>query len=426
VPHLLGEFPVGSGGEPVDADRNQGHELGDGTAKHAGHLDRPANVLALLHSGTVCQSLTFAVFRDQPKADWVDAPHVLRVDLDPDQLAPTETVTDTVEIFLGIARGGELLEVTDHPVATVLTAAAEHRLFVLEVQLPVPTPAADCADRQWARVRIAIGDTDIERLAPFLGVIHQLADGGQPGHRRGPGNHGCVVAVKMTSEGGARIINPHPAVRHSPGRPILASDIDVMVAAGPQPGESPDSDTWRVLAICADARSGVENDIVRGLGPGLRLAGMTYAQLHGKAVLLVLGHQPGGPGTGPDDLAHRLANARADANVVVPLDKWQSVADLGLDVRVHLRGNIRPDPGSGEDPSVALREGSSDMAGRGNTSGPDSGRCHAAPAVPSHLWLVRAVLPGRHVRMARPGGLPAYREGGLRHPLPLCVRRCAP
>jgi hypothetical protein len=151
----------------------------------------------------------------------------------------------------------------------------------------------------------------------------------------------------MTSEGGARIINPHPAVRHPSGRPVLASDIDVMVAAGPQPGESPDSDTWRVLAICADARSGVENDIMRGLGPGLRLAGMTYAQLHGKAVLLVLGHQPGGPGAGPDDLAGRLASARAEANVVVPLDKWQNVADLGTAspeplLRLHIRSTDRP------------------------------------------------------------------------------------
>ena len=347
VPHLPGESPADSGGEPADADRNQGLELGDGMGKHAGHLDRPANVLALLHSGTVGQSLTFAVFRDQPEAGWVDAPHVSRVDLDPDQLAPAETVTDTVEIFLGIAPGGELFEVTNHPVATVLTAAAEHRLFVREVQLPVPTPSADCADRQWALVRIAIGDTDIERLAPFLGVIHQLADEGQPGHRRGPGHQGCVVAVKMTSEGGARIINPHPTVRRPPGQPVLASDIDVMAAAGPQPGESPDSDTWRVLAICADARSGVENEIVRGLGPGLQLAGMTYARLHGKAVLLVLCHQPGGPGAGPDDLAGRLANVCADANLVVLLDKWQSMADLGTAgpeplLRLHIRSTNRP------------------------------------------------------------------------------------
>jgi hypothetical protein len=347
VPGLVGESPAGSGGEPEDADRNPGHELGDGLGQHAGHLDRPANVLALLHSGTVGQSLTFAVFRDQPKADWVAAPHVCPVDLDPDQLAPTETVTDTVEIFLGIARGGELFEVADHPVAAVLGAAAEHRLFVREVQLPVPTPSADCADQQWALVRIAIGDTDIERLAPFLGVIHQFAERAQSGHRRSPGHQGCVVAVKMTSEGGARIINPHPAVRRPPGQPVLASDIDVMAAAGPQPGESPDSDTWRVLAICADARSGVENEIVRGLGPGLRLAAMTYARLHGKAVLLVLCHQPGGPGAGPDDLADRLANLRADANLVVLLDKWQSVADLGTAgpeslLRLHIRARDRP------------------------------------------------------------------------------------
>ncbi len=345
VPHLLGEFPAGNG--PAEARRNPEHEPGDGTAGPAGQLDRPADVLALLHSGTVSQSLTFAVFREQPKADWVDAPHVHRVDLDPDQLAPTETVTDTVDIFLGIARGGELLEVAGHPVATVLAAAARYRLLVLEVQLPVPTPSADCADRQWARVRIAIGDTDIERLAPFLDVIHQLAGESQPGHGRGPGHHRCVVAVKMTSEGGTRIISPHPAVRHPPGLPVLASDIDVIAAAGPQPGESQESGTWRVLAICADARSGVENDIVRGLGPGLRLAGMTYAQLHGKAVLLVLGHQPDGPGTGPDDLARRLAAARADANVVVPLDKWQNVADLGTAgpqplLRLHIRSTDRP------------------------------------------------------------------------------------
>jgi hypothetical protein len=48
----------------------------------------PANILALLRSGTVGQAVTFVVFREKPSQSWVDAPpQAIGLDLDPDRLA---------------------------------------------------------------------------------------------------------------------------------------------------------------------------------------------------------------------------------------------------------------------------------------------------------------------------------------------------
>ena len=60
-------------------------------------------------------------------------------------------------------------------------------------------------------------------------------------------------------------------------------------------GEGADDRTWRVLTICADARSNIESDIVRQLAAvrdHFQLAGLTYALLHGTAVMVLLVHEP--------------------------------------------------------------------------------------------------------------------------------------
>ena len=340
-------------------------------------LEQPANVLALQRSGTGAQSLTFAVFRDEPKADWDCAPEdVIKVDLDPGQLAPAEDPTGVVGVFLGLGRGQGLLPIPDHPVTAVLQAAIQNRLTVLEVQLPVPAPAAAYADLQWARVQLGLRDGDVRQLAPFLGDIQRLTvpgeltgcGGGQPPPASRPPAAPPIVGVQTVSEGIPRILNPRPAAAN-PGpaaeqyeagrtRLVLASDLDVVASSGVHRDESATVKTWRVMAICADWRSGVESEILASLNSELRLAGLTSAILHGKAVLLLLAHQPAQqaadqaahqharPGKGDDPRAAAPGRRRADG-MTVYLDKWQSRKDLGAAqqyplLRVHMRTPDRP------------------------------------------------------------------------------------
>jgi hypothetical protein len=102
-----------------------------------------------------------------------------------------------------------------------------------------------------------------------------------------------------------------------------------------------------VLAVCANAHSGIEHDIVKSLGHDLRLAGLTYARLHGKAVILLLGHQPGRRWGQHDNLRRDLEENHAGARLQVLVDEWQSRKQLGSAgpehvLRVHIRAQDRP------------------------------------------------------------------------------------
>jgi hypothetical protein len=322
-------------------------------AAPASLLEQPANVLALQRSSMAAQSLTFAVFRDEPQGDWNPAPdEVIKVDLDPGRLAPTERVSGIVGVYLGLPRGAGLLAVPDHPVTTVLRAAADRRLTVLEVQLPVPPPIASYADLLWARVRIGLHDDDIGQLTPILLDIAGLADGERSGTRP-------VVGVQTVPDGIPRILNPRPAAARPAagsgqaggGRLVLARDLDVVTASGLGKIESPAARTWRVMAICADWRMGIESTVLSTLDHGLQLAALTSVTLFGKAVMLLLGHRPDDPRTREPNGPPGPAPAPADRGITVCVDKWLSETDLGTDLgaagkypllRVHMRTPDRP------------------------------------------------------------------------------------
>jgi hypothetical protein len=328
-------------------------------AAPASLLEQPANVLALQRSSTAAQSLTFAIFRDEPQADWNPAPdEVIKVDLDPGRLAPTERVSGMVGVYVGLPRGAGLLAVAEHPVTAVLRAAASRRLTVLEVQLPVPPPTASYADLLWARVRIGLPDDDIEQLTPILRDIAGLAAGERGASRP-------VVGVQTVSGGIPRILNPRPAAAN-PGpaaepeqaqrrRLVLARDLDAVTASGLGRIESPNVRTWRVMAICADWRMGIEANVLSGLDHGLELAALTSVTLFGKAVMLLLGHRPDGPpasdGLPTSNGAPGVTPARVGRGITVYLDKWLTGTDLGTDLgatgkypllRVHMRTPDRP------------------------------------------------------------------------------------
>ncbi len=304
-----------------------------------------ANVVALLRAGTLDQSATFVVFRREPIGNWAANAKVTPVDLDPDRLAPLESITSTVDIFVGVRRD-ELLTVAIHPAVRVLQAAA-HRLLVLEAQLPVPTPVGGYGPRHWARIRVALRDNeDIRRLAPFLDTLYQRVV-------RGPGQPDFVLAVQTIPASTPRVIAAGPAAspRFSPvkTRQALASQLDVAHGPAVQ-GERGGARTWRVLTMCTDARSNVESDIMQALAsarPQLELSGLEYALLHGTAVVVMLGHEPRGSARRNADLETELRREPALAKLRVLVDESLSRNELGDEVdypllRVHFRWQDRP------------------------------------------------------------------------------------
>ena len=107
---------IGPGTYPDDSDSG----ISDASTSP---LEQLANVLALQRSGTGAQSLTFAVFRDKPAADWDCAPDdVKRVDLDPGRLAPVEDISGVIGIFVGLDRSQGPLPIGDHPVTSKAAA----------------------------------------------------------------------------------------------------------------------------------------------------------------------------------------------------------------------------------------------------------------------------------------------------------------
>ena len=182
-----------------------------------------ANILALLRSGTVGQATTFVVFRKKPGDGWTDhADQVTELDLDPNRLAPMESIASVVDVFVGVSRD-RMLTMGMHPIVKVLKAAG-HKLIVLDAQLPVPAPVAGYEDRRWARVRVALRDAeDIRRLVPFLSAVSSSAVAA-------PREYRLAVAVRTVSSrraaahqqarSGARWHAPERAAgaRRRPGR----------------------------------------------------------------------------------------------------------------------------------------------------------------------------------------------------------------
>jgi len=349
-------------------------------------LEQPANVLALQRSSAGGQSLAFAVFRDEPKADWQPA-EVIKVDLDPGRLAPAEDISGVIGVYIGLGRGQGLLPISEHPVTEILQAAARRRLTVLEVQLPLPAPAAAYTDLQWARVQLGLQDGDIKRLTPLLSDIQNLAASasGQAhtGHHHsaaaGKSSPAPVIGVQTVAEGIPRILNARPAAAN-PGPAaeqtetvtgsaslVLASDLDVVASSGIDRNESASAKTWRVMAICADSYVGVESEILSHLDPELCLAGLTAATLHGKAVLLLLAHQQPRQKhrTSPVTGRNPAGPAGFNGDGPVYLDEWQSRLDLGMPeryplLRVHMRTPDRP--GATLEVLESLREALREMA----------------------------------------------------------------
>ena len=255
------------------------------------HPNESSSVLALLRAGTLSQAMTFVVFRGEPSGMWqVGADARRTLELDPGRLVPTDSAASAVDVFVGVGRD-EMLTVKEHPLAIILKATM-NKLIVIDAQLPVPAPVAGHDEMQWACIRVALRDSqDIRRLTEFLGTVYE--------DMRQPENSGHVVAVQAVPAVSPRLIIPsgtkEPELQvPETEAPVLTSDLDVVNSAAVS-SEQADARTWHVLAICADARSNIESEIIQRLAlvrPDYQLIGLTYALLHGTAVIFLLVHEP--------------------------------------------------------------------------------------------------------------------------------------
>ena len=258
---------------PADAPANADDDLSEET---------PANILALLRSATAAQALTFIVFREEPAKDWAAKLDRCPIAFDPDRLAPVENASDIVEIFLDVSPGDDWPALDQHPISAVLEAAADRRFLVLEADLPVPCPVAGVSDRTWARVRIGLRDAEIRRLPAFLEAIrHKLlrTEGETGGPEITSNRLPCDVWARTVPGGALRAIAQDSAATLA-GRTVRVSSLvratDMDVVAKVARAKTADDPEWRVIALCADARAGIEWDLLGTMGrtwPGMRLAG---------------------------------------------------------------------------------------------------------------------------------------------------------
>ena len=257
--------------------------------------DEASSILALLHSSTQRQAVTFVVFRGKPGDNWAADGNIRKIglDLDPDRLAPMDSVTSTIDIFVGVP-ANTVPTVEEHPLIVIMREA-KNKLIPLEAQLPIPAPMPGYYSKQWARIRVALRDTkDIGRLTNFLDAIsRKVARSGGPGY---------IVAVQCVPTVLPRIITcseaklPAAEAEAADDIMLLTGDLDVSHVRAIM-DEPASARTWRMIAVCADARSNVESDIIQHLPfpqSGFQLAHLNYARLHGTAVIVMLVHDMGG------------------------------------------------------------------------------------------------------------------------------------
>jgi hypothetical protein len=311
-----------------------------------GEERQPTNVLALQRSGTPSESVTFVVFRDEPKLLLEDPAlrdEIIGVPLNLDRLAPADDFHGRIDIFLGFPKG-VWRPVRTHPVTAVLQTAISHWLTVQEVQLPVPPPMASYGDLQWARVRIGLRDEDLPRLRFILAAVEELTEPTRSRISSEETRDQPIIGVRTGADPVPRFLNPRPD--HERLKPdsherdvnlrqlLLASQLDVVgIQSRVEPGRN-DNATWRVMAVTPDWQYGVEHRILSGLDAQLRLVGMTYVILYGKAVLLLLGNRANGDHglreVGPAQLSgYERDSSASNRRALGYLDKWRHGHEIG-------------------------------------------------------------------------------------------------
>ncbi|MGH3166261.1 MAG: hypothetical protein ACRDN0_10265, partial [Trebonia sp.] len=339
---------TGSTGSTGSTGNTSGTNGVTGSTHGSRNTDPPGgipNILAMLRSGTTREALTFVVLREPPVGLPPDAKTV-PLQIDPDRLTPVESPSDYLDVLVGVAGSDQFLPIRRHPVSDVFRAAKDHWLQVMETQLPVPPPTMTAPpDMLWARIRIGFRDPEYRYVADFLRELTAIA---------------FPVWVRAWPEHIPRSLRtvPEDGISRARGtrrEMMTAQDFDVVSVARVH-GAGARTRTWRMLAVCVNTSFGVEHDVLDELAaqaPGLQLAAMSHAELHGMDMFLILGHVPGDAANnaaapGGDTSLERALAARAKAPALrVVLDEWRTAEELGFAdpgplLRVDVRTRDRP------------------------------------------------------------------------------------
>jgi hypothetical protein len=207
------------------------------------------------------------------------------VPVDLGQLVPPDPPEWIVEVLIGIPDAEAAgLAPESHPVVDIVAAAQANNYRTLLVQYPCGPPPDDRAGCRWMRVRIGVPyrrDDSLNGLRRFLAVLREL---------RVSGYQMTVQIVPEMATQGANETAPEDTFQEIAGRaatrPLLRDEVEVT-----GPGEG----VWRPIALCADAGVAVVGESLRSLArlrPGMRLAAMSSAVVHGMSVTFLLCHDP--------------------------------------------------------------------------------------------------------------------------------------
>lgn len=323
----------------------------------------PVNLLGMLRGTAIGRSVTFLVFRDPPKPDWLAAAGRMRdadghpvreirpIALDRGRLAPMEPPDWVLDVMIGVPDDIADVAFGKHPLVRVADAAKRANFTLLNVQLPAPPPLQDVAERQWLRLRVGVpyrrGDS-LRKLVQFLGALDSLRAEDVLVHLREVPQMQTLDATQTAPEDsfdelpGARV----PSVgKTTTGR--LVTDADVRVPSGP-------ADLWRLVAVCAQPRAGLLAEVLAALHEhaGMRsLAGAISGVFNGTAVVFLLCRPERTGGVDAAAVSRGLERALRPHRTVVQLLEGVRPTVIGGPPRPLLRVQIRtPDrPGVMQD-----------------------------------------------------------------------------
>jgi hypothetical protein len=249
--------------------------------------DPQVNVLAVFGAAAAGYALTMVVTRGGtgPARLSVGPALVRPVPVDLGQLVPPDPPEWIVEVLIGIpdAEAADLAP-ESHPVVEIVAAAQANNYRTLLVQYPCGPPPDDRAGCRWMRVRVGVPyrrNDSLNGLRRFLAVLRDL---------RVSQYQMTVQIVPEMATQGANETAPEETFQGIGGRaetrPLRRDEVEV---------EGLGEGVWRPIALCADAGVAVVGESLKSLArlrPGMRLAAMSSAVVHGMSVTFLLCHDP--------------------------------------------------------------------------------------------------------------------------------------
>ena len=289
-----------------------------------------AHLLALFRASAAGSAMTMLVAREElihrrPGGGGLFRP----VPLELGRMVPTDPPEWIIEVLVGIPRSAEPgLTVAEHPVTAVLEAAKASNFRVLFVQYPSPPPRPAHQELVWLRTRIGVPYRRRDTLAGLRRLfiaVRGMQDGPIPGTEIDMQIVPEMATLEATETAPEETFWGAPA----PAELRLVANREVEVAAA---GEG---EVWRPFAFCANARVGLLADVLTRLAarrPGLRVAGVTSAVVHGLSMTFLLCHDPDPVEPAEGRLGRLLTEDLSGTHrLVVPIDGRRLEVDVSVD-----------------------------------------------------------------------------------------------